>query len=73
MLTRVGVPFPAPAPAEHLGLKPPGDPLPHQLGQQHGQAGGHREPGLRPGLHSPPQLHPLQGLGSPQLHPRPPP
>ena len=61
------------APVEHLGLRSPGEPLPHQLGQQHGQVGGHREPGPHPGLLSPLQLHGYQGLGSPWLHNGPPP
>lgn len=73
MLTRVDIPLSAPAPEEHLGLEPPSDPLPHQLGQQHGQARDHREPGPCPGLWPPLQLCSHQGLGSPWLHPRAPP
>ena len=53
------------APVEHLGLKSPGELLPHRLEQQHGQVGGHREPGSCPGLRSPLRLHQYQGLGFP--------
>lgn len=72
MLT-VDISLPTPAPTEHLGLKSPGDPFPHQLGQQHGQAGGHREPGPCPKLQPSHQLYPCEGLGAPWLHPWTPP